>query len=278
MRPFGKAYPSVQGRKPGLTNPITGERKLLHFGGRKRHTAMDYRLLKPSIVLTSSTSTTDDANRFVDHFRIVWLRLPPIVRRAFRLHWKTRTGSPSIQLCSFGYNSAGNMRNSGHELWFNDDLLRIMPDCHVETAIAHELGHVFFILLDEDEHKAAQRQPNTRTHVLACEFINLELIRRWGFKQDELSEWLNCSVSQNGPYLCSDAREAPMSVALFREQWQSIVREWSQERGGESEYDNLLACKEQYYKIAQDRSDYYRRIAKADLTALVGLLHREPPK
>lgn len=188
-------------------------------------------LLLPSIRLNTSECNSDDAALFVPLFQSVWANLPEVVRRILCLHWNKRDGSPSIRLHSFGKNSAGNTRRQGHDLRFNRDLFRIMPTNYGTTAIAHELGHLLFLATGEKHHCEAEASPAVFVNVWSCELINLELTRRWGYQQDEFSEWLNCAVSERGPYLRATAGEPSLDVSVYRDKVVSMTTRWAREQG-----------------------------------------------
>lgn len=53
----------------------------------------------------------------------------------------------------------------------------------------------------------------------SCELINLILTRRWGYKRDGFSKWINCEVSLNGPHLRATAGEPTADVACIGTKW-----------------------------------------------------------
>lgn len=238
-------------------------------------------ILAPSLSLNTSECSDDDAARFVPLFQEVWNGLPDVVKKILLTHWRTRVGSPSIRLHSFGKNSAGNTRCTGHDLRFNCDLFRFMPDWCGTTAIAHELGHILFLATEETWHTEAEASPGSFVNVWSCELINLELTRRWGYKQDEFSEWINCDVSLNGPYLRATANEPPLDIAVYQANLASMTNRWAREQGleGDGEADaacrSLLLFKEPYYRMATVDGQKYEAILSNGLQQLGSLLREE---
>lgn len=236
--------------------------------------------LAPEIALDTSACGPDDVARFVPFFQLVWNRLPGRVRRILQSHWATRPGSPQIQLHSFGRVSAGNARSGGHDIRFNIDLLRIMPDEYSTTAIAHELGHVFFLAVGEHWHAEDVIILDPFLHIWSCELINLELTRRWAYKQDEFSEWLNCEVSDKGPYLRAPAGEPIVDPAEYREKLASMTARWASKQGVQGEegvkdaYRALIRSREPYYTLATTESDFPDAMMPS-LDSLAMLLRRQ---
>jgi len=238
-------------------------------------------LLAPSILLNTSECSADDASRFVPLFQLVWNNLPDLVKRILHLHWQSRDSSPFIRLHSFGMNSAGNTRSNGHDLRFNVDLFNIMPEGCGPTAIAHELGHILFLATEEKWHTEAEASPGNLAKVWACELINLELTRRWGYEQDDFSKWINCDVSFRGPYLRATKGEPPREVADYEESVASLTIEWARQNGIEGQeqvdraYRDLIQSHEPYYRMATSGGVPYEPLATKDLSTLATLLRSE---
>lgn len=213
---------------------------------------MTQELLAPGIALDTSACGPGDVARFVPLFQLVWNHLPEDVRHILQSHWSTQPGSPQIRLQSFGYNSGGNARSKGHDLRFNTDLFKIMPDWCGTAVIAHELGHIFFLATNEKCHAEAE---TSREFVpgWACELINCELTRRWGYKQDELNEWLNCEVSDKGPYLRTTAGEPFVDPAEYRRKLASMTARWAGKQGIHGEEGVEVACR----ALVRSREPYY---------------------
>lgn len=237
--------------------------------------------LATSINLDTSESSSDDVSRFVPQFQSVWEKLPEFVTRVISAHWKQRVESFSIRLYSFGKNSAGNTRSNGHDLRFNSDLFRIMPEELGTTAIAHELGHVMFLALSEECHRRAEEYPNVFVNVWSVELINLQMTRQWGYSQDKFSEWLNCAVSTSGPYLRETAGEPPVDFSEYQERIAKLTTRWGEEQGidGKELIDDacrrLIRSKEPYYRMATTDSERYEQFFTPTLDDLATILRQE---
>lgn len=110
-----------------------------------------------SVTITGYDCAQAQAERFALGFRAVWDGLPDIVRAVLRRHWTTGGRALSVVLTEapppwgrhLGFASSS---PDGAGLYCWSGVLARIPEAHLRTDVAHELGHMTFIALGEPGH------------------------------------------------------------------------------------------------------------------------------
>ncbi len=126
----------------------------------------------------------EEVDRFAVSFQVVWGRLPETVRTLLAAHWSVHrldvilTALPAPWGRKGGFASA---KPDGCGVYFWSEVLRDIPEEHLQTDIAHELAHIVFILSGEPGH--------TRPGYVKAEWLITELLPQWGYDQVASDEW-----------------------------------------------------------------------------------------
>lgn len=187
---------------------------------------METRLLSGAN-LSFDSSVEGDAERFRQVFLATWELMPAGIRRVLTSHWNERTTGSLIEFFPFEWNSrkgniGGQTLESGYRLQFNRDVFVLCDKILFRVVIAHELAHAFFIASSQPQHVVMA------THVdkITTELLAFELTRRMGFPQDRLFEWINCSMSEQGPYLRAECGEAEWPGDELWARWRELELSW----------------------------------------------------
>jgi len=98
------------------------------------------------VVLEDYECTLDDGRRFCELFRDVLQTIPADARAAIMAHWQTGGGSPHVWLLNDRkkWKGKGWAASTDLSVYMVSTLIGRLPEEHVRTAIAHELGHILF--------------------------------------------------------------------------------------------------------------------------------------
>jgi hypothetical protein len=137
-------------------------------------------------------------------FEYVLNEIPKIASGKVLQHWQEGIGSPHVWILNEpewkkGAQGVAATSNDGLSLYFLSSFVDGLPKDILRGTIAHELGHVLFIALGEENHKSSngsQRDTNQTTRQLNSmkrEYLVWKLMEKWGFDQSALDlhikEW-----------------------------------------------------------------------------------------
>ena len=183
--------------------------------------------LLPGIHLTFDVTDADDADRFRRTFISAWESMPTGIRRVLKSHWTKHATGPLIEFAPFDWdpkqgNVAARVMDGGFRVQFNQYVFNRCEAALFQTAVAHELSHVFFIANNQPQHIFMFSIEDK----LTTELLAFELTRRMGFPQDRFFEWINCSMSTQGPFLRSERGEQDSSPDDFWSKWGELENRW----------------------------------------------------
>lgn len=136
------------------------------------------------IEITRFDCAPAQVQRFVRCFQLVWGRLCDIVQVMLDRHWRKSglsvvltNADPAWGKRKKGFASA---KPDGTGLFFWAEALNRIPDEVLLVDIAHELGHITFIVIGEPAHKTGD---------MRSEWLIAELLPEWTFNQDLADDW-----------------------------------------------------------------------------------------
>lgn len=137
--------------------------------------------------------------------------IPNSARDSITAHWQKGNGSPHVWLLQDRKEWKGSgwaqTRNNGISICFVSFLVGKIPDEHLKTTIAHELGHILFIAGEEENHVPARNldtlinPPDDVRRRYHCEWLVWQLMEDWNFDQTALEEWMEKNTIDNGKTL-----------------------------------------------------------------------------
>ena len=164
-------------------------------------------------LITGYDSKPAGADRFVNNLQAVWGSLPDLPKIVLQRHWSTCVGHLSVILTEAappwerqkGFASAS---PCGVGLYFWSPVLERIPEEHLRTDIAHELGHMVFIALGEPGHK--------RPGYSKAEWLITDLLPHWKFDQVAADEWKerNLDLNDGGPRW----KDCPLTEEEYKQQ------------------------------------------------------------
>ena len=118
------------------------------------------------------------AERFVINLLAAWERLPELPKIVLQRFWSTYAGHLSVMLTKSPppWGRQGGFASvcpCGIRLYCWSPVLERIPEEHLKTDIAHELGHMVFIALGEPGHK--------RPGYPKAEWLISDLLDSWRF-------------------------------------------------------------------------------------------------
>lgn len=146
------------------------------------------------------------ARHFCALFNDVLHRLPDVARAALLTHWQSGHGSPHVWLLEdrkeWGGKGWAASITQGLSLCVVSTLIGHMPDEHLTTVIAHELGHMLFIAGGEQHHCPAKPSladlidppPTDPLRKFRPEWLVWRLMEFWGFDQMAMENWMERNV------------------------------------------------------------------------------------
>jgi hypothetical protein len=155
-----------------------------------------------AVILEDYECSATDAERFCSIFSNVLYRIPMVARESIAAHWRTGHGSPHVWLLQnrrrWGGRGWAASTPSGLSFYMVSTLIGSIPQHFIETAIAHELGHMLFIAGREEHHalvvptlKALFDPPAPDPlRRYRAEWLVWRLIESWGFDQLAMEEWM----------------------------------------------------------------------------------------
>ena len=115
-----------------------------------------------TITITEYDGERTVAEQFATTFQTVWMRLPEIPRLILAQHWcKTGltvllTDGPPPWRRQKGFAS---VKPGGGGLCVWSGVLGRIPEPHLQTDLAHELGHMTFMAIDQPGHRRSNAFP-----------------------------------------------------------------------------------------------------------------------
>ncbi len=153
-----------------------------------------------AVTITRYDCAQTQAERFAGSFRAVWDGLPAIVRFVLHRHWTTGSRRLSVVLTEVPppwgrYQGFASSSRDGADIYCWSGVLARIPEAHLRTEIAHELGHMTFIALGEPGH--------ARVGYKKAEWLIIELLAAWGYDQAASDEWKarHLDLGESGPRL-----------------------------------------------------------------------------
>lgn len=144
--------------------------------------------------------------RFVRLFRSAWKRIPACDRKRLIAHWRSSEHCP-VDITSGHFSTLAQAdavaayQPTQNTLCFWTPILDALPDKHAETLIAHEVAHVYLIVVGDRSHTAPRAElqelfGNDYTdddEELAkeqAEYWADECAKYWGFPVDRWREYM----------------------------------------------------------------------------------------
>lgn len=146
---------------------------------------------RPAASLQDYECSEDQAVRFANQFSVAWSQIPTVARQVVIAHWANDPYAPYVWLindrdewCGRGWAAA---TPDGRSLFFVAPVVVEIPDQHIQLFVAHEVAHILFRAVGEEQHSL---QPRTTEIAYKCERLVWDTMKAWGFDQIAAEEWM----------------------------------------------------------------------------------------
>ena len=167
-------------------------------------------LPRSGLYYVSHVDGREVADRFAEQFAATWRRIPIGARRRVLHYWRTfdfgivpLMAIPTIELSpcwatrqngTIIKQPLGFCTAIGTMLRFWEPAVRLLPDDHLHTLIAHELGHVFLKAVGQNDPSYGSK--SEADNAFGEEIDVYETIMDWGFDDDALDAWVRSDAPE----------------------------------------------------------------------------------